>query len=247
MTAFILLGGITFALPVSCRLTRRASVTAAGAAVTHHVLPSAVAHADQPTWGPFAGRSNAEIEALDEASRDPFAGYLLPSGVRVIDLIPGTGAEATVGKHVYVQYKVWANGFRNGVVADWSYIDGRPYDWLLGQPQRLPAGVDEGVRGMREGGWRRLVVPNAYGATGLRRINPVRGGGRTQPPAAGLLIQPGAFAWFDLVLVDGGSGRCEDVLSPLDMPAERAQKLRSLTCLPNEVSENFNIASGVTP
>ena len=50
---------------------------------------------------------------------------------------------------------------------------------------------------------------------------------------------------FDLVLVDGGSGRCEDVLHPLGVPEARAQRLRSLTCLPDEVSEDFNVAYGV--
>ena len=38
-------------------------------------------------------------------------------------------------------------------MADWSFYDDRPYAWVLGQPtQRIPTGVDEGVRGMREGG-----------------------------------------------------------------------------------------------
>ena len=66
------------------------------------------------------------------------------------------------------------------------------------------------------------------------------------PPAAGYVIKPGAFAWFDVILVDAGTGRCEGVLAPLGMPAERARKLRSLTCLEDEVSESFSIASGVT-
>ena len=126
-------------------------------------------------------------------------------------------------------------------------MDGRPYDWILGQPtDRIPAGVDDAILGMREGGWRRLVVPNAYGTVGLRRSTPVPGGGRSVPPAAGYVIKPGAFAWFDVILVDAGTGRCEGVLDPLGMPAERARKLRSLTCIEDEVSESFSIASGVT-
>ena len=131
---------------------------------------------------------------------------------------------------------------------DWSYMDGRPLDFIKGQHEEhgLPLSVTEGgLAGMREGGWRRLVVPNAYGATGLRRQTPVRGGGHYQAPAAGFVIKPGAFAWVDVIMVDGGSGRCEGVLNPLGVPPERANRLRSLTCLPGEVSERFSMAGGV--
>ena len=48
------------------------------------------------------------------------------------------------------------------------------YDWALGSggDGRLPAGADEGAVGMREGGWRRLVVPAklAYGEAGLPKL-----------------------------------------------------------------------------
>ena len=224
--------------------TRRAALSSAAAAL---LLPRpASAKRDESQWGPFVGMSTAKMDELDDASQDPFAGRLLPSGVRVIDLIEGDGAEAQKGKHVYVAYKVWARGFRAGEVADWSYMDGRPYDWVVGTPQgRLPRGVDEGIVGMKEGGWRRLVIPDAFGSAGLRRQTPARGGGRNQPPYAGYVILPGAPAWFDLILVDGGSGRCEAVLSPPGVPEEQAAKLRSLTCLPGEVSYGFNMGSGV--
>merc|ERR1719272_458798 len=105
-------------------------------------------------------------------------------------------------------------------------------------------GVDEGLRGMREGGWRRLVVPDAYGQAGLRRQVPVRGGGRSQPPYAGYVVAPGAFAWFDVILVDAGSGRCDAVLRPEGVSEERTSRLRSLTCLPGEVSYEFNMGTG---
>mgnify|MGYP006135904783 FL=1 len=197
-------------------------------------------------WGPFSGLSNAQIDELDEKSQDPFAGFLLPSGVRVIDLIEGEGKEAKPGDRIYVTYKVWAKGFRNGVVADWSYMDGRPYGYIFGLPtSRIPPGVDEGLRGMREGGWRRLVVPDAFGTAGLRRQVPVRGGGRSQPPYAGFVVSPGAFAWFDVILVDAGSGRCDAVLRPAGVSEERAAQLRSLTCLPGEISTEFNMGTGV--
>ena len=72
----------------------------------------------------------------------------------------------------------------------WGNVNTRPYDWALGSggDGRLPAGADEGAVGMREGGWRRLVVPNAYGAAGLRKSNPLKGGLRYTPPKAGFVI-----------------------------------------------------------
>lgn len=204
--------------------------------------------ADDVRWGPLKDLTNAAIEELDALSRDASAGRVLPSGVRVIDLVEGSGREPRRGERVYTTYKVWAGGFRSGPVVEWSYIDGRPYAWTLGQPtDRIPTGADEGVMGMREGGWRRLVVPNAYGSAGLRRITPVRGGGRVTPPKAGFTIAPGADAFFDLILVDGGSGRCDELLNPAGMSEEQAAKLRSLTCLPGSASLQFNIATGVGP
>ena len=68
---------------------------------------------------------------------------------------------------------MWANGFDAGQVADLSFLDGKPYDYALGAPTDLiPAGVAEGIAGMREGGWRRLVVPAslAYGADGASAV-----------------------------------------------------------------------------
>jgi hypothetical protein len=57
-------------------------------------------------WGPFKDLSSEEIEALDLASRKEDAGVLLPSGVRVIDIIVGTGPQPTKGTRVYAHYKV---------------------------------------------------------------------------------------------------------------------------------------------
>ena len=132
-------------------MTRRSVLAACGLAAT--ATPKLASAKSDFKWGPLAQMTEAQMDALDEASREPSAGVLLPSGVRVIDMVVGDGPEPAAGKRVYCHYKVWAGGFRAGKVADWSFYDDRPYDWVLGQPtDRLPAGVDEGVRGMREGG-----------------------------------------------------------------------------------------------
>ena len=193
---------------------------------------------DEPVlWGPFKDRDDEELEALEAMSQRPDSGRLLASGTRVIDLVVGDGREPVPGDRIYCIYKVWANGFRAGPAVDWTYFDGRPYDWTLGQPtDRIPSGVDAAIVGMREGGWRRMVVPAAYlELGGLRRINPIKGGGRFTPAKAGLVIQPGAAAYFDLIMLDGGSGRCDNLLRPKGVSVEDARKRRSKLCLPGDV------------
>jgi len=75
---------------------------------------------------PFAGLSTEEIEALGESSTADGAGVLLPSGVRVIDLVKGSGPLPERGQRVWVHYKVWAGGFRAGPAVDYSFPDSRP-------------------------------------------------------------------------------------------------------------------------
>ena len=184
------------------------------------------------SWGPFKELSTAEMERLDALSRTADAGVVLPSGVRVIDLVQGDGPRPQVGDRVYVQYKLWADGFREGKAADVSFFDNRPFDWILGDPpsDRIPKGADLGVVGMREGGWRRVVVPGDLSFTdGLRKIN--RGPtGRYVGAKAPYVIQPRSPTYWDLILVDGGSGRCEKLLRPPGVSERDAKKLKSLTC-----------------
>ena len=168
---------------------------------------------------------------MDDASRVPNAGTKLPgSDVRVIDLIPGIGPPTSKGDRVYIHYKVWSDGFRVGKAADYSFADGRPYDWVLGTPTGImTAGIDAGVVGMREGGWRRVYVPDAYGDAGLRKVS--RGPqGRYTGAKAPFVVQPHAPAYVDLLMFDGGSGRCEALLRPPGTSEKERRKLKSLTC-----------------
>ena len=83
---------------------------------------------------------------------------------------------------------------------------------------------------MREGGWRRVVVPDAYGAAGLQKINRLPNGGRYSGSKAPFVIQPHAPAYFDFIMVDGGSGRCMRLLAPPGVSEKDARKLKALTC-----------------
>jgi len=134
-----------------------------------------------------ARMSAEEMDARDLWSRtgEP-KGVVLPSGVRVIDMSEGDGPLPAKGDRVWCHFKVWPNGWRSGPPADSSFLNTRPYDWALGSggDGRLPAGADEGAVGMREGGWRRLVVPAklAYGEAGLPYLTQTRTRTRTPNP-----------------------------------------------------------------
>ena len=221
---------IASAATASAAVSRRVVCAGAAAATSTLLRRPALAKSDFK-WGPFMDMTAEQIDELGERSKLEGAGYLLPSGVRVIDLIEGTGPEATRGARVFAHYKVWSDGFRSGPVADFSFSDERPYDWLVGQPtDRMPAGADEGTIGMREGGWRRLIVPAAYGDAGLRRSKQGPGGRRYVPAKAPLVVQPGAPAYFDLIMVDAGSGRCDRLLRPQGVSEKDARKIKSMTC-----------------
>lgn len=87
------------------------------------------------------------------------------SGLKYQDTIVGTGAEATTGSTVSVQYTGW---LENGAQFDSSKTRGQPFSFTLGQG-RVIAGWEEGVVGMREGGTRILLIPPdlGYGSAGI--------------------------------------------------------------------------------
>jgi FKBP-type peptidyl-prolyl cis-trans isomerase FkpA len=92
------------------------------------------------------------------------------------DLRVGTGAEATSGKTVSVNYTGWlysASAPENkGTQFDTS-VGRQPLAFVLGTGKVI-AGWDRGVAGMKAGGIRRLVIPPdlGYGATGYGPIPP---------------------------------------------------------------------------
>ncbi len=81
------------------------------------------------------------------------------------DLRVGTGAEATAGKRVAVNYAGWlysATAPENkGTMFDTSAGRG-PYIFTLGAGEVIK-GWDQGVAGMRVGGQRRIVIPPELG------------------------------------------------------------------------------------
>merc|ERR1711965_1166085 len=85
------------------------------------------------------------------------------SGLKITDLVVGTGEVASSGQNVVVNYR------------------GTPFEFPLGAG-RVIKGWDEGVQGMKVGGKRKLVIPPdlGYGK---------RGAGRVIPPNATLIFE----------------------------------------------------------
>ena len=102
-----------------------------------------------------------------------------PSGLWYTDVAVGQGAEAEPGRTVSVHYTGWLT---NGTKFDSSRDRGEPFAFTLGAGQVI-SGWDEGVKGMKVGGRRKLVLPPQLGY-----------GDGGAPPA----IPPGATLVFDV-------------------------------------------------
>ena len=98
--------------------------------------------------------------------------------LEITDLVVGTGAVAETGKSVAVHYR---GTLTDGTEFDSSRKHGAPFSFPLGAGKVIP-GWDEGVKGMKVGGKRKLVVPPdmAYGE---------RGAGGVIPPNATLVFE----------------------------------------------------------
>lgn len=92
-----------------------------------------------------------------------------PSGLKWIDEVVGTGAEAAKGDMVEVNYTGWlSDNGKKGKQFDSSVGAGRqPLGFPLGAGKVIK-GWDEGVAGMKVGGKRELIIPPTlgYGANG---------------------------------------------------------------------------------
>ncbi|MBV8528151.1 MAG: FKBP-type peptidyl-prolyl cis-trans isomerase [Candidatus Dormibacteraeota bacterium] len=96
----------------------------------------------------------------------------LAYGIKYGDISVGCGAPLHSGETVAVEYTAWLD---NGVEFDSSRRQGgQPAEFELGAQQLQPAGLEIGVRSMRIGGHRRIVIPPAFGfgAAGVPPVIP---------------------------------------------------------------------------
>lgn len=87
-----------------------------------------------------------------------------------VDLVVGSGDEATAGVKVSVHY---TGTLTDGSTFDSSIPRGKPFEFMLGEGQVI-RGWDEGVVGMKVGGKRKLTIgpEKAYGARGFPPVIP---------------------------------------------------------------------------
>jgi len=115
-----------------------------------------------------ADGSNKELgEAIADAtgSRGEIAKMI------VDDVIIGTGEAVKIGDIISVHY---IGTLQNGQQFDNSYVKGAPFTFKVGA-QKVIAGWDEGVVGMKVGGQRILVIPASM-AYGDKGSGPIPGG-----------------------------------------------------------------------
>jgi peptidylprolyl isomerase len=103
---------------------------------------------------------------------------VLPDGLKYVDLKVGKGALPQAGQTVRVHYVGW---LLDGTKFDSSRDRNEPFTFALGEGQVIP-GWDEGVKTMRVGGLRRLIVPPKLGYGD-------QGAGDKIPPGATLVFE----------------------------------------------------------
>jgi peptidylprolyl isomerase len=108
------------------------------------------------------------------------------SGLKIIDVKPGTGASPKTGQTCVMHYTGWLyENSAKGKKFDSSVDRGEPFEFKIGMHQVI-GGWDEGVATMKVGGKRTLIIPPelGYGARG-----------------AGGVIPPNATLMFDVELL----------------------------------------------
>jgi FKBP-type peptidyl-prolyl cis-trans isomerase len=120
--------------------------------------------------------------AASDQAPNPARLHRLASGLVYEDIVVGDGKMADPGLTAIVHYTGW---LKNGTKFDSSLDRDQPFRFEIGAGQVI-RGWDEGVKGMRVGGKRRLTIPPdlGYGAAG-----------------AGGVIPPNATLVFDVQLL----------------------------------------------
>lgn len=137
------------------RLSWRLVAGAALLAACQDAPPPRAAVSGDPAQLTFAPALNVKLDSAE----------LRPSGLYVHELVEGTGAVADSMSTVEVHYTGW---LADGTKFDSSREQPNGYRFTVGIGQVIGA-WDEGIRGMRVGGKRQLIVPPklGYGDIGM--------------------------------------------------------------------------------
>jgi peptidylprolyl isomerase len=166
---FLALGVLLALCAASCRETTEKAGTMSEQSTTAKTTPA-------------ASTTETAAPALPGA---PGSGkwHKLASGLQYDDILVGSGKMAEPGTNVSIHYTGW---LLDGTEFDSSLKSGQPLKFQIAGGQMIQ-GFDEGVRGMRIGGKRKVRIPwqMAYGEAG-------------RPPQ----IPPKSDLVFDLELLD---------------------------------------------
>lgn len=127
-------------------------------------------------------RANARVTLADPNAGDRI--IRTESGLQYYDFVTPVSATAaeqetglatgdvkektvTVGSQVTIEYTLGSTGARNGWKIEGS-ADHKPLKFRVGDLSPIVRGLDEGVRGMCEGGRRRLLIPASVGYHGVK-------------------------------------------------------------------------------
>jgi len=159
--------------------TTTSQSTATGASATESSPPATGAAAPTPAVSSGSAAPASDLTAADKSMEIMLTGDRSAT-LRYSDLRVGNGSIAGAGKVAMVHYTGWLT---DGTKVDSSIDRDQPYQFRIGDvPPAVIAGWDQGVRGMRVGGKRKLVIPAelGYGA---------RGAGGVIPPNATLVFE----------------------------------------------------------
>jgi len=116
------------------------------------------------------------LAGCDRAQTPPASAAAAAAPLQRIDTQAGSGKEAVTGATAVVNYTGWLYEpnapQQHGAQFD-SSVGRSPFSFQLGAGQVIP-GWDEGVKGMKVGGKRTLIVPPGmgYGSNGIGPIPP---------------------------------------------------------------------------
>jgi FKBP-type peptidyl-prolyl cis-trans isomerase FkpA len=130
------------------------------------VTPSATS-AETPSSQPAPAMASAQPPGEPAGSAQPVE---MPGGLRYVDLKVGDGDIAEAGLTASVHYTGWLT---DGTKFDSSVDRGQPFEFKIGGGGVI-RGWEEGVKGMRIGGKRKLTIPPdmGYGANGYPPVIP---------------------------------------------------------------------------